>query len=49
MGRQSDLVGLGYKDLLLALQEAHSREVTLPVTALATQFLAEYHQIQPAE
>ncbi|MEZ0074688.1 NAD(P)-dependent oxidoreductase [Planotetraspora sp. GP83] len=45
MGRQSDLIGLGYKDLLLALQEAHGREVALPVTALATQFLAKYHQI----
>ncbi|MFF3517482.1 hypothetical protein [Streptomyces sp. NPDC002573] len=45
MGRRSDLGGLGCKDLLLSLQAAHSREVRLPVTAPATQFLAEYHQI----
>jgi 3-hydroxyisobutyrate dehydrogenase-like beta-hydroxyacid dehydrogenase len=45
MGRQSDLAELGHKDLLLALREAHSRKIGLPVTALATQFLADYHRI----
>jgi 3-hydroxyisobutyrate dehydrogenase len=49
MGRQSDLAGLGYKDLLLALQEAHSWEISLPVTAIATQFLADYHKNQPTQ
>ena len=44
MGRQSDLAGLGYKDLLLALEEARSRQLPLPVTALATQYLSAYFQ-----
>jgi 3-hydroxyisobutyrate dehydrogenase-like beta-hydroxyacid dehydrogenase len=45
MGRRSDLAELGYKDLLLALHEAHDRMIGLPVTALATQFLDDYHRI----
>ena len=44
MGRQSDLAGLGYKDLQLALAEARSRQLPLPVTALATQYLSAYFQ-----
>ncbi|MEV7391075.1 NAD(P)-dependent oxidoreductase [Streptomyces sp. NPDC091215] len=42
MGRQADLFGIAYKDLLLALQEGHGRDIALPVTALATQFLGNY-------
>lgn len=45
MGRHSDLAELGHKDLMLALREAHRRGVALPVTALATQFLADYHRV----
>ncbi|PWI19394.1 hypothetical protein DI272_38485 [Streptomyces sp. Act143] len=45
MGQQSDLPELGYKDLLLALGEAHHRKIVLPVTALATQFLTDYHEV----
>jgi 3-hydroxyisobutyrate dehydrogenase-like beta-hydroxyacid dehydrogenase len=43
MGKHSDLIGIGYKDLMLALDEAHRNNVSLPITALATQFLAGYH------
>lgn len=48
MGRSSDLVGIGYKDLRLALDEAHGRDVHLPTTAVATQFLAAYHTAEAA-
>jgi 3-hydroxyisobutyrate dehydrogenase len=43
--RHADLIGIGYKDLLLALQEAHQRELGLPITALATQLLGTYFAI----
>ena len=49
MGRNTDLVGLGYKDLLLALEEAHQLKVNLPVTAVANQFLASYHRESQAD
>jgi len=44
MARVSDLADLGYKDLQLALEQAHRRQLALPVTALATQYLADYFE-----